>query len=83
MRLLQTPYLLSCIGILPSVAHLSCLWNPEIHAPRHGDGRISIACGKSMVGIGTHERLHEIYRILYIHPDGLRYQGEEYKYEQN
>ena len=20
---------------------------------------------------------------LYIHPDGLRYQGEEYKYEQN
>ena len=76
MRLLQTPYLLSCIGILPSVAHLSCLWNPEIHAPRHGDGRISIACGKFMVGIGTHERLH-------IHPDGLRYQGEEYKYEQN
>ena len=32
------------VDISPSVTHLSCLRHPEVHAPRHGDGRIGVAC---------------------------------------
>ena len=83
MRLLQSSYLLGSISILPSIAHLSCLGNPEVHAPRHGDGRICIACGKPVVGVGAHQGLHEVHRILYIHLDSLRHQGEKYEYKHN
>ena len=81
MGLLQSSYLSCSISILPSITHLSCLRNPEVHAPRHGDGWISIACRKAMIGIGSHERVDEIHRIQYIHLDGLRHQGEQCEYK--
>ena len=74
--LLQSPYLFSRIRILPSISHLSGLWHPEVHAPRHGYGRIGITGGKPMLGICTHEWINIIHRILHVHPDGLRHQGE-------
>ena len=44
MCLFKSTNLISRISVLPSVSHLSCLWSPEIHPPRTGNGRISITC---------------------------------------
>ena len=41
--LLEAPYLVCRVGILPTVAHFTGLRHPEVHAPRHGDGRIGVA----------------------------------------
>ena len=64
VRLLQTSYLASRISIYPPISHLARLWHPEVHTPRHGNGRISIARRKTMVGVGTHEGIDKIDGIL-------------------
>ena len=48
VRLLEAAYLVGGVGVLPPVAHLSSLRNPEIHAPWHSDGRVGIARGNSI-----------------------------------
>ena len=44
MGLLETANFICGVGILPSVSHLSGLRCPEIHSPRTGYGRVSVAC---------------------------------------
>ncbi len=44
--LLQTSYLCRRIRIGPSVAHLTGLRRPEVHAPRHGDDGVGVAGGE-------------------------------------
>ena len=41
--LFQPPNLVGLIGIGPSVAHLSGLRSPKIHAPRHCCGGVGVA----------------------------------------
>ena len=64
MGLLEAPQLIGAIGIGPSVAVLAGLRHPEVHAPRHGDGRIGVAGGQRMLRLGAHKRAYVV--------DGLR-----------
>ena len=43
MSLFESAQFVGCIGVGPSVAHLSGLRSPEVHAPRHTNGRIGVA----------------------------------------
>ena len=42
--LLQAANLVGGIGVLPAIAILTGLCHPEVHAPRHGYGRVGVTC---------------------------------------
>ena len=64
MRLFKTINLVSRIGILPAIPHLVGAGCPEVHAPRHRNGRISVAGRKLKAGLRTHQRIHVLCVIL-------------------
>ena len=64
--LLKTTDLVSRIYILPSISHLSGLWHPEIHSPRHGNRRISITCRERKFRLASDQRIHVIHQVLFV-----------------
>ena len=62
MRLLKPSYPVLVITISPSVAHLSGLRNPKIHAPRHCNRRICITGRQLECRQRPHQRVHIIDR---------------------
>ena len=60
--LLEAANLVGIIGVCPSVTHGSGLWSPEIHAPRHSHGRISITRRKGMLGLRANQGADVIHR---------------------
>ena len=64
MSLLESAQLVGSIGVGPSVAHLSRLRSPEVHAPWHTNGRIGVACRNSVRRLCSDKRAHIVYRLV-------------------
>ena len=64
MSLLESAQLVGSIGVGPSVAHLSRLRSPEVHAPWHTNGRIGVACRNSVRRLCSDKRAHIVYRFV-------------------
>ena len=54
------------IGVRPSIAHLSGLGHPEVHAPGQGDGGIGVSVGKRYLGVGAHQGVDVVHRLLLL-----------------
>ena len=63
VRLLETTDLVCRIDILPPIAHLACLWRPEIHTPRPGDSRVSVTGRQLESRLRSHQRINILHGI--------------------
>ena len=62
--LLEAAQLVGRIGVCPAVAHLSGLRCPEVHAPRHGYGRIGITRRKRVLRLRSDKRADVVDRLV-------------------
>ena len=60
--LLDAPYFVVGVDVLPSGTVLASLRGPEVHAPWQGDGRIRVSGGKLERRLRAHERVHKVGR---------------------
>ena len=74
--LFQSPYLVGLIAIGPSIAHLSRLRCPKVHAPGHGRGGIGVASRKLKRGLRAHQRTYIINGLALCHACTGRNKGK-------
>ena len=62
--LLETSDFVRSIRVSPTVPHLSGLRHPKVHPPRQCNGRIGVSVGERNLGVGSHQGIHVIHRLL-------------------
>jgi hypothetical protein len=61
VRLLEAANLVGAVLVGPAVAHFAGLRHPEVHAPGQGNGRVGVAVREGGLGVGAHERVHQVH----------------------